>query len=282
MKADTRQDTNSQGKRGGQRLRGGAGDGADRADRTDADHGAEAQTGGEGVRANNTPLSLTMYRDVGICGGSGLSMDERLKLEKRLLELRVQDPEKKDPAAGVTTPVDSVGVSAGVTTPDSAPEKKDPADELNRIASRPCVGIPIGSHGCTATASVLAMAKVLKMRPAVLIKAAEANRAWRDERGVLIISDEALPGLSKKLEMKLRVVQEAARMAMAVKLEDGEEYVRVVSIPANNKLLGCVRLCSDHNGEHVTVKVRDTLNYKMGEEFIARANRNGMEAVYGK
>lgn len=128
------------------------------------------------------------------------------------------------------------------------------------------------------------LATELGLRPAVVLKAAERAGAWRDAQGALWVGPIAYDALARHIGRTRANVERMAERARKRwrPTEKGCEVMRVEQIPGRHKVVVCTRLGRDVAGERVTVEVRDSLAYRVGEEITAKKGAWGWISREGR
>jgi hypothetical protein len=168
------------------------------------------------------------------------------------------------------------------TEVEAGPEKKGAAQGDELMLALAGVKREAQKAGTLAAASALAVE--LGIRTGVVLKAAERAGGWRDEKGVLWVGPAAHSELARHLARTLAHVE---RMAERAKkrwrpLEAGCEVMRVEQIPGRHTVVQAVRLGHFVAGEKVTVEVRDSLAYRVGEEIVAKKGAWGYRSQEGR
>ena len=133
-------------------------------------------------------------------------------------------------------------------------------------------------------AAAKALATELGIRTEVVLTAAARAGAWRDDRGVLWVPGDAFGALARHLgRTTANVERMAARAEKRWRGPDaGCEMLRVEQIPGKSRVVVASRLGPKVAGQRVTVEVRDSLAYRVGEEIEAKKGAWGWISREGR
>lgn len=193
-----------------------------------------------------------------------LSQETRKMLEKeRRMERKAAKAADEKAVDAVATGEMEAGapVEEKNAVPDPEPEKNAPADDGYDEADE------VEVHG---------LADALRMIPRAVIKAAVKAGARRDVMGGLWLTRDQYRDAGKLLMKSAAKIEDAAKKSREPKLEVGDEWVRVVQLPPNDRV-AMVEMTKLDPGR-MPGRVAATLKKRgvhVGDEAVLR-RRNGV------